>query len=105
MNKRISNIPQAISVKFNQMVYEHKRACNDVITLSLGEAFFDIPKFSFDDLDTERGYHYTDSQGLPELRDAVAKYYNTSFKCNIDPNNNILISAGSKIIIYMSIRQ
>ena len=103
MNKRISNIPEAISIKFNQKVCEHKHACNDVITLSLGEAFFDIPKFSFDDLDTERGYHYTDSQGLPELRDAIAKYYNSSFKCNIDPNKNILISAGSKIIIYMSI--
>ena len=96
-------MPEALSVKFNQMVYEHKRRGDDIITLSLGEAFFSIPKFSFDNLDTERGYHYTDSQGLPELREAISKYYNLSFNCNINLDKNILISAGSKIIIYMSI--
>ena len=44
MSNRSLQIPEAISVKFNQLVYEKKRSGIDVITLSLGEAFFDILK-------------------------------------------------------------
>lgn len=101
MGKRINNIPEAISVAFNQKVYEQKRNGQDVITLSLGEAFFDIPQYSFDHLDLEKGYHYTDSQGVPELREKIANYYNSLFGCSVSADENILVSAGSKIIIYM----
>lgn len=101
MGKRIKNIPEAISVAFNQKVYEQKRNGQDVITLSLGEAFFDIPQYSFDHLDLEKGYHYTDSQGVPELRVKIANYYNSLFGCSVSADENILVSAGSKIIIYM----
>ena len=103
LGSRISKIPEAISVAFNQKVYEKKRNGSDVITLSLGEAFFDIPKFSFDDLDFDKGYHYTDSQGLPELRKKIADYYNNQFKTKIIDNENLIISAGSKILIYMAV--
>lgn len=103
LDSRISKIPEAISVAFNQKVYEKKRNGSDVITLSLGEAFFDIPKFSFDDLDFDKGYHYTDSQGLPELRKKIADYYNNQFKTKIIDNENLIISAGSKILIYMAV--
>lgn len=101
MSNRSLQIPEAISVKFNQLVYEKKRSGIDVITLSLGEAFFDIPRFSFDELDIEMGYHYSDSQGLPELRQKITRYYNNQFDCALDADENVLISAGSKIIIYM----
>ena len=101
MGKRIKNIPEAISVAFNQKVYEQKRKGRDVVTLSLGEAFFDIPQYSFDHLDFEKGYHYTDSQGVPELRVKIANYYNSLFGCSVSADENILVSAGSKIIIYM----
>ena len=103
MSNRSIQIPEAISVKFNQLVYEKKRVGIDVITLSLGEAFFNIPNFSFDDLDIEMGYHYSESQGLPELRQKIVQYYNSQFGCVLDADENVLISAGSKIIIYMLI--
>ena len=41
---------QAMSIKYNTMVYEMQRKGEDVIVLSLGEAFFDIPLYSFSDL-------------------------------------------------------
>ena len=69
----IESIPEAISVAFNQRVYEKKREGQDIITLSLGEAYFDLPTYSFDGIDIDRGYHYTDSQGLPELRQKLAR--------------------------------
>ena len=98
----IESIPEAISVAFNQRVYEKKREGQDIITLSLGEAYFDLPTYSFDGIDIDRGYHYTDSQGLPELRQKLAEYYNSCYNSKID-SSNLLISAGSKIIIFMCI--
>jgi len=100
-SERTQVIPQALSVYINQLVYDLKRKNRDVITLSLGEAFFDIPRFSFDPLDFERGYHYSDSQGIPELRDKIAAFNNRVYGASIDGQENILISAGSKIIILM----
>ena len=79
INETVVKIPEALSIYMNQLVYSEKRKGLDVITLSLGEAFFDIPQFSFEDLDFEKGYHYSDSQGLPELRLKILNYYNDHY--------------------------
>src|SRR3954453_14291484 len=71
----VESIEPALSIEVNQMVYDLKRGGQDVTTLSLGEAFFDIPLFDFNRLDVAKGYHYSDTQGLPELRDKIATYY------------------------------
>ena len=43
MNKNINKLRPAKSIEINQKVYEMKRNGEKVITLSLGEAYFDIP--------------------------------------------------------------
>lgn len=99
-NPAAEEIPEALSIRFNQMVYELRRAKRDVTCLSLGEAFFDIPPFDFGALDFVRGYHYSDSQGIPELRVKIADYYKrygASFS-----ESEVLISAGSKPLVFMS---
>ena len=42
--KKTNQIQQALSIYINQLVYDQKRLGRDIIVLSLGEAFFDIPK-------------------------------------------------------------
>lgn len=91
-----------MSIRFNQMVYERKRAGKDVIVLSLGEAFFDIPLFDFRALDYVKGYHYSESQGIPDLRHKIAHFYHKRYGVRVNPDTEILISAGSKALIYMS---
>lgn len=100
---RAESIPEAVSIKFNQWVDDRKRQGHDVITLSLGEAFFQLPYFSFDNLNTDKGYHYTDSQGVPELRLAISNYLSKYHNTSVNADENIIVSAGSKIIIYMCI--
>ena len=56
---------QAMSIEYNTMVYEMKRKNIDIIVLSLGEAFFDIPLLNFDDLPIPEIYHYSHSRGIP----------------------------------------
>ena len=65
---RVSKIPSALSIYINEIVYTLRNLGYDITTLSLGEAFFDIPMFDFSKVDFVKGYHYSNSQGLPELR-------------------------------------
>ena len=103
-SRKIRNIPEAMSIRFNQMVYEKKKQGERIITLSLGEAFFDIPPFCFSEADFKQGYHYTDSRGLPALREKIASHYQKSYQGSIDPDPELLITAGSKIAIYMALQ-
>tara|TARA_X000000950_G_scaffold211194_1_gene254012 strand:- start:411 stop:1661 length:1251 start_codon:yes stop_codon:yes gene_type:complete len=102
LRQSIATSPQAISIYFNQIVYDLRRKGDDVTTLSLGEAFFDIPFFDFQKLDFTKGYHYSDSQGLPELRAKLASYYSKHYGARVDPDKELLISAGSKPLIFMA---
>lgn len=103
-SKSLSKITEAQSIYLNQLVYDLKRKGEDVITLSLGEAFFDIPLFDFNLLDLEKSHHYADSTGTPKLKEKISNHYYKTLKVKSDHKSEILISAGSKAIIYMSIK-
>src|SRR3990167_7977272 len=100
VSNKVNQIPKALSIYINQLVYDLKRRNHDVIALSLGESFFNIPYFEFDQLDFNTGYHYSDSQGLPQLREKIARYYQNLYGSSITAQD-ILISAGSKALIFM----
>jgi aspartate/methionine/tyrosine aminotransferase len=100
---RVRHLPAALSIYINQIVYEQKRRGLDITTLSLGEAFFDLPLFDFRKIDFVKGYHYSDSQGLPELRRLILDFYRTQYGCRFDGNEEVLITAGSKVAIYLAI--
>ena len=65
-SKIINKIPEALSIYFNQIVYDQKNSGVDIITLSLGEAYF-IPLLDFKNLDLNKIHHYTSSLGLEKL--------------------------------------
>ncbi|MUL16618.1 pyridoxal phosphate-dependent aminotransferase [Aliivibrio fischeri] len=94
---RLENIAPAKSIVINQKVYEKRRNGQDVTVLSLGEAYFSIPDFGFNELDHNVGYHYSDSQGMPELRDRIEEYYKYNNNTSVS-KDNIIISAGSKAL-------
>lgn len=99
----VSDITEAMSIKYNTRVYELREQKQDVIVLSLGEAFFDIPLYAFDDLPFPALYHYSHSRGIPELRERLATYFRDEYEVAFDPATEILITAGSKIAIYMAL--
>ncbi|MFD4829891.1 pyridoxal phosphate-dependent aminotransferase [Streptomyces uncialis] len=97
----VADLGQALSIQYNNLVYEMKESGQDVITLSLGEAFFDIPVPTFEGLTGTDLHHYSHSRGLPELRQLLAKYYEIRFGVAVDPDHEAVITAGSKAAIYM----
>lgn len=98
----LQRVEQAVSIKYNNMVYEMTRAGTRVIVLSLGEAFFDIPLFPMDDLPFPQLYHYTHSRGLSELRNRIADYYGRVYSVPVDPEQELIVTAGSKAAIYFT---
>lgn len=100
--RHVEDISEAISIRFNNRVYEKKSRGEDVIALSYGEAFFDIPLFRFDDLPMPALYHYSHSRGVSELRELLAGYYKSRYSVPVDPATELLITAGSKIALHMT---
>ena len=100
-SKIVKQSIEATSIRYNTQVYEKQRNGEDVIVMSLGEAFFDIPLYSFNDLPFPKLYHYSHSKGIPELRKKLSDYFLDTYDVSFDYENEILITAGSKIAIYM----
>jgi aminotransferase len=96
-------VGDALSIRYNNRVYELQAAGHDVIVLSLGEAFFDLPLHRFDDLPRPDVFHYSHSRGLPELRAKLAGYYGSRYGVPVDPESEIIVTAGSKIAIHMTL--
>ncbi len=98
-----SKIKRARSIYINELVYQARRSGKDPVVLSLGEAYFDIPNYGFDDDLVFGGYHYSDSQGLPSLRVKIRNYLADKHAAkDLDADENLMISMGSKALTYMS---
>lgn len=104
VSRSVSAIPEALSIYINQLVYDLRRKGQSVVVLSLGEAFFNVPWFGFDDLDIERCNHYSDSRGIPELRAKLAHFYDKTYCAPVDAEREVLITAGSKFAIFMAMQ-
>ena len=102
-SKIVSQSIEALSIKYNTEVYEKQRRGEDIIVLSLGEAFFDIPLYKFDDLPYPKIYHYSHSRGIPELRQKLSQYFSETYDVSFDYETEIIVTAGSKIGIFMSL--
>lgn len=100
--RHVQDTIEAMSIKYNNRVYEKRSRGEDVIALSFGEAYFDIPLFGFDDLPMPALYHYSHSRGLPELRVLLAEYYESRYGVPVDPETELVVTAGSKIALHMA---
>lgn len=102
INHKVESVSEALSIYINEIVYKLKQRGINSTVLSLGEAFFDVPKFPIDESDFQLGYHYSESRGLPALRNLIAEYYETQYNAKINPDEEIIISAGSKALIFIA---
>jgi aminotransferase len=98
----LRGIEEAASIRCNTRVYELQHRGIDVIVLSLGEAHFNLPALSFNALPFPQSYHYSHSRGTPELRERICAYYDEQLGVPVDPEREILITAGSKATIMFA---
>jgi aminotransferase len=97
-----AEINESMSVKFSNAVYATQDRGGDLIVLSSGEANFDIPLFRFDDLPIPQLYKYSYTRGLPQFRALLSDHYQRRFGVTIDPESEMIITAGSKLAIHIT---
>ena len=100
LSDRSKNIGSASSIQQNELVYKKIREGKNPIILSYGEAPFRVPEIKLDTKYWDSGCHYTDGLGHPLFRKEIAEYEATVHSATVDPEKNILVSAGSKVISY-----
>lgn len=100
--KSVEDVATAMSIKFNGYGNAMKAAGEDVTICSFGEAYFDIPLYPFDTLPFPSLYHYSDSRGLPGLRQKLAAYYHGQYGVPVDAQSEIVVTAGSKLAVHMT---
>lgn len=101
LSRRVLDIAESASIRMNQIVADLKARGEDLTVLSLGDTFFDVRWPSFDAMDLDKGSNYSDSRGIPDLRARLAAFYKERYGADVDPATEILVTAGSKIAIFM----
>jgi len=79
----------------------------DLLSLSAGEARFDAPpeliEFAVKAMQDGKNL-YTSTNGIPQIREAVAAFAQRHFGARIDPGTNILMTVGGMEAIYLAMR-
>jgi aminotransferase len=78
----------------------------DAIGLSLGEPDFTSPKHALDagwQAAKEGKTHYAPTNGIPELREALAKKAYGDYGLSYDPNSEILVTVGGTEAIFLAL--
>jgi aminotransferase len=93
----------AASIKYNNLIYDLKMSGTKIIALTYGEAYFDIPLFSFEPIPYPALYHYSHSRGIIELRQKLSEYYQKCYAVIVNPDTEIMVTAGSKSALHFSL--
>ena len=100
LSKRIANIPPYPFVEITRKINQKRSEGVDVITFAIGDPDIPTPKHIMDSFhaaaDDPANHRYPESDGLPELRKAIAAWYNRRFGVSLDADKEVLPLIGSK---------
>src|SRR3954462_4599012 len=103
-SKRLERLPPYLFAELERKVSEQKAAGVDVISLGIGDPDTPTPEPVFAALaaaGADPGTHrYPSNRGRPELRDAVASFYERRFGVALDPETEIIPALGAKECIF-----
>ncbi len=98
--KRLDSLPPYLFSEMEKLVIEKRKRGVDVISFGIGDPDLPPPDFVLDALREEvsnpKNHNYSLSQGEPEFREAVAKWYHTRYNVDIDPSREVIGLIGSK---------
>ena len=98
--RRITNLPPYVFTIINGLKIEARRAGADVIDLGFGNPDIPSPQIAVDKLAeaarNTRNHRYSQSKGIPKLREAVAALYRRNWDVELDPETEIINTIGAK---------
>src|SRR5918997_6576004 len=103
-SERLSRIPPYLFAELERKVADKRAQGVDVISLGIGDPDTPTPELVIDELAraaADPGTHqYPSNRGRPELREAVAGFYERRFGVALDPGTEIVPALGAKECIF-----
>ncbi len=98
--RRIENLQPYLFVEINKKIAEKRAKGEEVINFAVGDPDIPTPPHIIEGLckaaQDPANHHYPESAGLPELRQAMADWYQRRFNVSLDPAKEVLPLIGSK---------
>ena len=98
--RRIEQLPPYLFVEISRKIAQKRAEGIDVVTFAIGDPDIPTPSHILDRLQEASqdppNHRYPESEGLPELRRAVAQWYEERFGVTLDPDREILPLIGAK---------
>ena len=98
--RRIEKLPAYLFAEISKKIAEKRAQGVDVISFAIGDPDLPTPDHILDALaEASRdpaNHRYPESEGLPELRQAIARWYERRFGVTVDPDKEVLPLIGSK---------
>jgi len=100
LSKRVESLPPYLFVEIIKKIAEKKARGEEVISFAIGDPDFPTPPHIIERLcqaaQDPANHRYPESDSLPELRRAVADWYQRRFGISFDPDKEVLPLIGSK---------
>jgi LL-diaminopimelate aminotransferase len=98
--QRVQQLPPYLFAAISRMIEEKRAEGVDVISLGIGDPDLPTPPHLIERLQEAAAdpanHRYPESEGLPKLRAAMARWYSNRHGVTLDPNSEIVVLIGSK---------
>jgi LL-diaminopimelate aminotransferase len=99
-SKRIEKLPPYLFVEISRKIAQKKARGEDVVSFGIGDPDIPTPEHIIERLcqaaHDPANHRYPETEGLPELRRAIAEWYQRRFSVTLDPDKEVLPLIGSK---------
>ena len=100
ISKRINKIPPYLFFEISKKIKKAQSEGRDIVDFGIGDPDIPTPDFIVDSLIDEAknpiNHQYPESDGMPELREAIANWYKKRFDVNLDPSSEVISLIGAK---------
>ncbi|WP_322796019.1 LL-diaminopimelate aminotransferase [Tepidiforma sp.] len=98
--QRVEALPPYLFAEISKKIAAKRAQGVDIVTFGIGDPDLPTPRHILDALhqaaEDPVNHRYPESEGLPELREAIARYYERRFEIHFDPQKETLPLIGSK---------
>jgi len=100
LSQRVASLPPYLFVEISRKIAAKKARGEDVVSFAIGDPDIPTPEHIIDRLcqaaREPANHRYPESEGLPELRKAIAEWYFKRFGVTLDADTEVLPLIGSK---------
>src|SRR5512141_1281067 len=97
---RIQKLPPYVFAVINEMKARARAAQMDVIDLGMGNPDGSTPRVVVNKLieaaKNPRNHRYSQSKGIPRLREEIVKRYKRNYDVDLDPDTEAIVTIGAK---------